>query len=84
MKALGKQESSMSTTKSQSKVGKQVPVIPDLLSVEELAGLLRVPVSTIYYWRLRGEGPTPIRIGRYLRFDSADVARWIEGRKAAS
>ena len=84
MTTLGKRENSMSTTKSHGKVGKQVPGIPDLLSVEELAGLLRVPISTIYYWRLRGEGPPPIRIGRYLRFDSADVARWIEGRKAAS
>ena len=61
----------------------QLLELPQLLSVEELAGLLQVPVSTIYHWRLRGEGPTPMRVGRYLRFDTADVARWIEERKAA-
>jgi excisionase family DNA binding protein len=77
-------EKLMARTRLAGRAGGQPAVLPELLSVEELAGLLRVPVSTIYYWRLRGEGPTPIRIGRYLRFDSADVARWIEGRKTAS
>jgi excisionase family DNA binding protein len=60
-----------------------VKELPQLLSVEELAALLQVPVSTIYHWRLRGEGPKPMRVGRYLRFDAADVARWLEERKAA-
>jgi len=55
-----------------------------LLSVEELAGLLQVPPRTIYDWRYRGDGPKPIRVGRYLRFDPADVAHWLAGRKAAS
>ena len=55
-----------------------------LMSVEDLARLLQVPATTIYQWKHRGEGPKPIRIGRYLRFDPADVARWVEARKAAS
>jgi excisionase family DNA binding protein len=54
-----------------------------LLSVEEVAELLQVPVNTIYRWRFRGEGPTGMRIGRYLRFDPRDVASWLEARKAA-
>jgi excisionase family DNA binding protein len=52
--------------------------------VQELAALLQVPFKTIYDWRYKGEGPKPIRIGRHLRFDSADVAAWVEERKAAS
>jgi len=55
-----------------------------LITVPELAGLLGVPVKTIYRWRYRGEGPQPIRVGRYLRFDPADVNRWLDARKAAS
>jgi len=55
-----------------------------LLSVDELAELLQVPVKTIYRWRHRGEGPDPIRVGRHLRFDPADVKRWLDARKAAS
>jgi excisionase family DNA binding protein len=54
-----------------------------LLSVEELSALLQVPIQTIYHWRYRGDGPRPMRIGRHLRFDPADVARWLETKKAA-
>ena len=57
--------------------------LPRLLSVGELAEMLQVPVSTIYQWSYRGEGPRAIRLGRYLRFDPADVARWVESRKEA-
>ena len=32
----------------------------------------------------RGEGPRPMRLGKYLRFDPVDVATWIEARKACS
>jgi excisionase family DNA binding protein len=59
-------------------------VVPQLLSVPELAKLLQVPVATIYRWRHRGEGPEPIRVGRHLRYDPADVAAWLEDRKVAS
>jgi excisionase family DNA binding protein len=59
-------------------------VVPKLLSVPELAELLQVPVGTIYRWRHRGEGPEPIRVGRLLRYDPADVAAWLEGRKVTS
>jgi excisionase family DNA binding protein len=62
-----------------------VPALPArLLSVEDLAELLQVPMRTIYDWRYRGDGPKPIRVGRHLRFDPADVARWLAGRKEAS
>ena len=44
--------------------------------------MLQVPVSTVYQWSYRGDGPRSIRLGRYLRFDPGDVARWLENRKA--
>jgi excisionase family DNA binding protein len=55
-----------------------------LLSVQEVADLLQVPVGTIYQWRVRGGGPKSLRVGRHLRFDPADLCRWIEHRKSAS
>ena len=63
----------MSKTQSRSPVR--------LLSVEEVAELLQVPVRTIYQWRYRGDGPRSLRVGRHLRFDPADLASWIEKRK---
>ena len=61
------------------------PALPvRLLSVQEVAAVVQVPVKTIYQWRHRGEGPRPMRLGKYLRFDPVDVATWIEARKVCS
>ncbi len=54
------------------------------LSITELGEMLQLPVETLYKWRHRGEGPQPIRLGRHLRYDPADVTRWLETRKAES
>ena len=51
-----------------------------LLSIEELAGYLEVPVATIYGWRYRDIGPQGFRVGKHVRFRWADVERWIDGR----
>jgi excisionase family DNA binding protein len=40
----------------------------DVLSIQEVAKLLNVPVSTIYAWKRRGEGPPYYKVGRKLRF----------------
>lgn len=37
-----------------------------LLSTEELADYLGVPVKTIYEWRTGGHGPCAVRVGRHL------------------
>lgn len=52
-----------------------------LLSVEELAGLLKVPTGTIYAWRSRRLGPPGVRVGRYVRFKVEDVEEWIEAQR---
>jgi excisionase family DNA binding protein len=51
-----------------------------LLSTEQLARFLGVPVKTIYQWRYRGEGPPAYRVGRHLRFRWPDVRAWLEER----
>jgi excisionase family DNA binding protein len=53
-----------------------------LLTVQDLADYLDVPVATIYGWRYRRQGPPGFRIGRHLRFRWSDVERWIEDRIA--
>ena len=51
-----------------------------LLTAEEVAARLRVPLTWVY--RAAREGSLPsVRCGRYRRFDAADVARWIEEQK---
>lgn len=50
-----------------------------LLSVQELADYLEVPVKTIYTWRHRNTGPRGFRIGKHLRFRWSDVEHWLAG-----
>lgn len=51
-----------------------------LLSVEELAEFLGVPVRTLYQWRYKGVGPVGVRVGRHLRYRVNDVEAWIEAK----
>ena len=51
---------------------------PDrLLSAQELAVYLEVPVKTIYTWRHRSTGPRGFRVGKHLRFRWCDVESWL-------
>lgn len=48
-----------------------------LLSPQELADYLEVPVKTIYSWRHRNKGPRGFRVGKHLRFRCRDVEAWL-------
>ena len=51
-----------------------------LISAQELAEYLAVPVATIYAWRYRRQGPPGLRVGKHLRYRSIDVNEWIESQ----
>lgn len=51
-----------------------------LLSTEELAEYLDVPVATVYAWRYHRKGPPGFRIGRYVRYRLSDVEDWLSSR----
>lgn len=57
-----------------------------LFTVDEVADFLRVPVSTIRYWRTLGQGPTFIKVGRRLACRKDDLDAFIEklAREAAT
>ncbi len=55
-----------------------------LLTVEDLAEYLGVPVATLYAWRYRRQGPPGFRVGRHLRYRRADIDEWISLRVGAS
>lgn len=55
--------------------------VPDrLLTADELAFYLDVPVTTLYAWRYRGEGPVGFRVGNHLRYRWSDIEDWISER----
>ena len=51
-----------------------------LMTMGEVSDLLGIPISTLYGWRHRGEGPAGYRIGRYVRYRREAVEAWIETR----
>jgi excisionase family DNA binding protein len=55
-----------------------------LMTTEELAEFLQVPVATVYSWRQTGRGPRCARVGRHLRFRRTDVDAWLEAQAATA
>jgi excisionase family DNA binding protein len=52
-----------------------------LLTPDDLADYLVVPVSTVYKWNYEGTGPRPIRVGRHVRYSEEDVLSWLESHR---
>lgn len=53
-----------------------------LLTIQELAELLKVKVTQVYQMNYAGQGPRPIRIGhRTVRYNAEDVLAWLAARK---
>ena len=52
-----------------------------MLSIEELAEYLALPVRTLYDWRQCGRGPRAIHVGRQLRYFVCDVQAWLEEQR---
>jgi predicted DNA-binding transcriptional regulator AlpA len=49
----------------------------ELLSMQEVAAVVRVPVATLRYWRHLGTGPRGFRIGRSVRYWHTEVHAWL-------
>jgi len=59
--------------------------VRQLLTIDELANRLKVKRSWLYSrTREKGEGAIPkIRVGKYIRFDEAQVIEWLKGKQDA-
>jgi excisionase family DNA binding protein len=57
---------------------------PELLTITEVADVLRTPVATLRYWRHVGTGPASFRIGRHVLYRRADLEGWIEQQVGVS
>lgn len=56
-----------------------MPVISDrLLSAQEVAEFLGVPLATLYQWRTKGTAPRAVKVGRHIRFRTADLDAWCD------
>ena len=51
-----------------------------LLTLQEVAVVVRVPVATLRYWRHVGTGPRSFRIGRSVRYWRTEVFAWLDNQ----
>lgn len=49
-----------------------------LMFLKEAADMLRLPESTLRYWRHMNKGPKAARIGGRVMYRKSDVENWIE------
>jgi excisionase family DNA binding protein len=49
-----------------------------LMTVDDLAQYLAVSPATIYGWNYTRSGPTPIRVGRHVRYRRSVVEAWLD------
>ena len=52
-----------------------------LLTTREAARRLRLATGTLHNWRIRGQGPEWVRLGKAVRYEPESLARFIaQGR----
>lgn len=54
-----------------------------LLTLEQTAALLNIPVKTLRDYRLRGTGPVAYKVGQHVRYAEGDVETWLAERRDA-
>ncbi len=57
-------------------------MIDNLMTVQDVAAYLGVPVATVYQWNSRSLGPRRYRLGKHVRYRRADVDAWIDQQAA--
>jgi excisionase family DNA binding protein len=59
------------------------PLPGSMVTADELAKLLRVEASTVYWWKRQGLLPGAVRIGRTIRWPREAVDNLVNGRQTA-
>ena len=68
----------MSRTSSARKPPRQGRAMERLLTADEVAEFLGIPVATLYQWRHKGCGPEAYRVGRHLRYEPSTLRSWLD------
>ena len=58
--------------------------VPTLVSTEEAARLLGVSAGYLNNLRVKGGGPSFIKIGTRVSYDQSDLVDWLASRKRSS
>jgi predicted DNA-binding transcriptional regulator AlpA len=56
----------------------------EILLMEEVSELTRIPLSTLRFYRHSNQGPRSFKLGGRIAYKRGDVLDWIETRYAES
>jgi len=56
------------------------PTVAALLNETEAAQLLGITIRALQGWRLRGDGPVYVKLGRLVRYRRSEIERWLDAR----
>ncbi|MDO5612926.1 MAG: helix-turn-helix domain-containing protein [Paracoccus sp. (in: a-proteobacteria)] len=56
----------------------------ELLTVRQAAERLKLSATTLNRWRVTGEGPAFVKLGRAVRYTSAALAAFVDGKHHTS
>jgi len=66
-------------TMTQQRNPHEAPSVHDeLLTLSEVAAIVRAPIATLRYWRHLGTGPRSFRLGRRVVYRAGDLQAWID------
>lgn len=54
------------------------PKVFDLMTIDEVSELTRIPEATLRWYRHKGTGPRSAKIGGRVMFRRADVEAWLD------
>lgn len=64
-------------------IGRPADLEP-LLTIDDVAHLLRVPVLTVRWLRQEGRFAPAVKIGRRLAWTRSDIASWVAAQREAA
>jgi hypothetical protein len=78
-------DSSGAVLRFQSRLARPLPpdrrIFRQLASTRELSEIWGVPESTLRYWRCAETGPPYVKLGGRIKYDLADVERYVRANK---
>lgn len=55
----------------------------ELLTPDDVEGLIHIPVRTLQQWRYNKTGPAYFKIGRHVRYRAEDVTDWLNAQRVS-
>jgi hypothetical protein len=77
---VAKRSRALSQTAADMSGGSTPHVATELWTHAETAAFLRISPRTLHYINGKGCGPRSYKIGKYRRYDPADLQRWLDIR----